>query len=182
MYSLYTQPNRRPWTPFAGNPSVIRFAGDSERREHYQWLSQWPETSRHKLRAINRAAVSPNFPARVSHNVKHIVMALRAAMIDPQMREMVKRVISCRQGLHRAKREFLKLTNPPPSSFFTGYTPLPASSIVIEQARQRYAQEAERMQDLHIAIDWATGVAEPFTIPAKRLPLVEENPHFPNKS
>lgn len=87
MRQTNLQLNRRGhWVP-------LQFAGDAERKEYYRWLSSFPERSRQKIGAINRAAVRKNHPPRVNHDVKHIVMSIRAAVFDTHVRQLVQAVI-----------------------------------------------------------------------------------------
>ncbi|MBY0404093.1 MAG: hypothetical protein K2X66_09355 [Cyanobacteria bacterium] len=143
------------------------FQGDKERRANYAWLNSFPEKSKKKLSAINRAGYSPHFPATVSHNVKHIVMALRASLIDSSIRSLVRTLVGTRQKLHGVKRELARLEK----RFHPEKETLNALQKALE--KERRVQE-EALQDLHIAIDWVCGECPPFQIPPHRQPLVEE--------
>lgn len=143
----------------------LQFEGDQQRQEYYKWISAFPDKSLKKLGAINRAGHSTNIPPRVSHNVKHIVMAIRCTIIDPFVRELVREMISVRQHLHRAKRDFKRLEMEPEAT---------RSQHAFERASLQREEMGEKLQDLHIAIDWATGHAPPFVIPPHRMPLVED--------
>jgi hypothetical protein len=148
------QLNRRGhWVP-------LQFSGDAERKEYYRWLSAFPERSKQKIGAINRAAVRKNHPPRVNHDVKHIVMSIRAAVFDTHVRQLVQAVIKLRKALYQDTRALKRLEAPDSAPF--------------KKALAQQQKSAEAMQDLHIAIDWVTGVASPFEIPAHRRPLVEE--------
>lgn len=163
VFSTVASPARRGNLP----ARPVLFQGEAERKQYFEWLSAFPNKSKAKIRAINRAARSPNFPASVTHNVKHIVMALRGAFFDGSIRALIEEIISLRQQKYWASRtvRYLQADSQPP-----------ARQRELEKAIHTLAKSEEALQDFHIAIDWATGDAKPFEIPKRYFPLVETLP------
>lgn len=153
------------------------FAGALEREAYYQKLAALPEKSKHKLRAINREGHSNKVPPKGHHNVKHILMAIKAALFDRGVQTVVLEIIALRRKLHRTKALLFSL-HPDPQNYkplrFSLPPDLKADSF--KQAQVLYAKASEDMQDYHIAMDWMTGRVPYPTIPEERLPLVEDRP------
>jgi hypothetical protein len=161
-------------TSFSSGPL---FAGAREREAYYQKLAALPDLSKHKLRAINREGHSDKVPPKVHHNVKHIFMAIKAALFDRGVQTVVLEIIALRRRLHRAKALFFSL-HPDRNLQKPLRVKLPPDMNAdnFRQAQSLYAKASEAMQDYHIAMDWMTGRVPYPAIPQERLPLVEDRP------